>query len=138
MSSRLHHKWHRHNHHTNSTPDSNLPDSGHDPIASPGSPFQGDFVLNGSLSASQMARFSGDPAITLESNNLSLSGNGDAFIGGVTTTREIRVNSLRFINPADNPNKFPKEFPFSPVVNTGQFLEVVIENQSYYIPLWQA
>jgi hypothetical protein len=138
MSSRLHHKWHRHNHHTNPTPDLNLPDSGHDPIASPESPFQGDFILNGSLSASQTGQFTGSPAIILQSENLSLSANKNAFIGGTITTREIRVNGIRCINPSDEPNKFPREFPFSPVINTGQFLEIIIENQSYYIPLWQA
>ena len=52
MSSRFHNKWHRHNHHTNTTPDPRYPDSAHDPIASPEAPFQGDFFLQGSLSAS--------------------------------------------------------------------------------------
>jgi hypothetical protein len=48
---RFHSKFHRKNHHTNT--DSNNPDAGHDPIASQDAPFQGDFFLNGSLSASQ-------------------------------------------------------------------------------------
>lgn len=47
---RFHSKFHRKNHHTN--PDPNNPDAGHDPIASQNAPFQGDFFLNGSLSAS--------------------------------------------------------------------------------------
>jgi len=51
MSSRFHNKWHRHNHHTNPSNNSNYPDSSHDPIASPDSPFQGDFVLQGVLSS---------------------------------------------------------------------------------------
>ncbi len=50
MSSRFHNKFHRHNHHTTGT-DPQYPDASHDPIASPESPFQGDFVLNGSLSS---------------------------------------------------------------------------------------
>lgn len=53
MSSRFHNKWHRHNHHTIPSGDPNYPDSGHDPIAHPDSPFQGTFALNGQLSASQ-------------------------------------------------------------------------------------
>lgn len=53
MSSRFHNKWHRHNHHTNPSNDLRYPDSSHDPIASPEAPFQGDFILQGSLSASQ-------------------------------------------------------------------------------------
>lgn len=55
MSSRFHNKFHRHNHHTKPSSDPRFPDSGHDPIASPDSPFQGDFVLNGTLSASSGA-----------------------------------------------------------------------------------
>lgn len=57
MSSRFHNKWHRHNHHTNPSNDSRYPDSSHDPIASYEAPFQGDFVLNGTLSSSGGATF---------------------------------------------------------------------------------
>ena len=57
MSSRFHNKFHRHNHHTKPSNDPRFPDSSHDPIASPDSPFQGDFVLNGTLSASGGATF---------------------------------------------------------------------------------
>ena len=49
MTNRFHSKWHRHNHHTN--PTTGEPDSSHDPIASSSDPFQGDFYLNGTLSA---------------------------------------------------------------------------------------
>ena len=49
MSNRFHSKWHRHNHH--STAIGGEPDSSHDPIASQTDPFQGDFVLQGALSA---------------------------------------------------------------------------------------
>ena len=52
MSSRFHNKFHRHNHHTTPSSDPRYPDSALDPIASPDSPFQGDFILNGDLSAS--------------------------------------------------------------------------------------
>lgn len=52
MSSRFHNKFHRHNHHTTPSSDPRYPDSAHDPIASPEAPFQGDFILQGSLSAS--------------------------------------------------------------------------------------
>jgi len=51
MSSRFHNKFHRHNHHTNRDNNLQFPDAGYDPIASPDSPFQGDFILNGGLSA---------------------------------------------------------------------------------------
>jgi len=48
---RFHNKYHRHNHHT--LPKTGEPDSSHDPIASPQDPFQGDFYINGTLSAKQ-------------------------------------------------------------------------------------
>lgn len=48
---RFHNKYHRHNHHTTAT--AGEPDSSHDPIASPSDPFQGDFYVNGTLSAKQ-------------------------------------------------------------------------------------
>jgi len=49
-NARFHNKYHRANHHT--TPSGAIPDSGSDPIASPQYPFQGNFVINGVLSAS--------------------------------------------------------------------------------------
>lgn len=48
MSNRFHSKFHRQNHHTYINYVN--PDAGHDPIASPQQPFQGDFVLAGALS----------------------------------------------------------------------------------------
>jgi hypothetical protein len=59
MSSRLHNKFHRHNHHTISTNDPRYPDAAHDPIASPEAPFQGDFVVQGSISALGDVQFRG-------------------------------------------------------------------------------
>jgi hypothetical protein len=53
MSSRFHNKWHRHNHHTKNSNDPRYPDSAHDPIASPAAPFQGDFVVQATVSATQ-------------------------------------------------------------------------------------
>jgi hypothetical protein len=49
-NARFHDKFHRKNHHTN--PTTGYADSATDPIASPAEPFQGDFVINGRLSAS--------------------------------------------------------------------------------------
>jgi hypothetical protein len=141
MSSRLHHKWHRHNHHTDPTPNVDLPDSGHDPIASPESPFQGTFALNGMLSSSQEGRFTGNPALILQTNNLGLSSNGGMYLGGVATFdgSEIRVRRVRVVTPTQPLGFNPvQSFDFTPVVNSGKFLEVIIDNQSYWIPLWQA
>lgn len=130
MSSRLHNKWHRHNHHTNPTADVNLPDSGHDPIASPDSPFQGDFILNGSLSASGGGSFAGNPALRLTSDNTALVANGRVTLNNITDVNELRVNTIRVIPPS---RSFSGE-----VSHSGRYLEINIDNQSYYIPLWKA
>ena len=49
MSNRYHSKYHRRNHHTYTN--INIPDAGHDPIASVNEPFLGEFILSRSLSA---------------------------------------------------------------------------------------
>jgi hypothetical protein len=88
MSSRFHNKWHRHNHHTKSTNDPNFPDSAHDPIASPEFPFQGDFVVQGVLSASDDFKVGGDL-------DFARFGALQTFIAPVTATGEfvrVKVN----------------------------------------------
>ena len=83
MSSRFHNKYHRHNHHTSAINDPRYPDSSHDPIASHDSPFQGDFVLNGTLSANNIAFRSASvtPGGTLTSSvsSLNVNVNGVSF-----------------------------------------------------------
>ena len=83
MSSRFHNKYHRHNHHTSAINDPRYPDSSHDPIASHDSPFQGDFVLNGILSADNLAFTSASvtPGGTLTSSvsSLNINVNGVSF-----------------------------------------------------------
>ena len=54
-NARFHDKLHSKNHHTLAT--AGFPDSGNDPIASPAEPFQGDFVINGSLSTNAGLNF---------------------------------------------------------------------------------
>ena len=72
MSNRFHTKYHRHNHHT--YPYTNETDSSHDPIASPTDPFNGDFVLNGMLSAAAPASaYSGLFRGTLFAENLDVA-----------------------------------------------------------------
>jgi hypothetical protein len=72
-NARFHNKYHRANHHTN--PSLSIPDSASDPIASPEFPFQGNFIINGSLSA----------------NNFLTSG-----LSGVSTTVIIGLSSFQF------------------------------------------
>lgn len=86
MSSRFHNKWHRHNHHTNPSNDARYPDSSHDPIASPEHPFQGDFVVQGSLSASN-----GVIIDTLSATSISIVGLSaiSSFTAPISTTGEF-------------------------------------------------
>lgn len=87
-NARFHDKLHRKNHHTN--PTVGFADSASDPIASPSEPFQGDFVVNGKLSASNgidilSANISGD----IYCNNIHVS--------SVTYTNWISGNSTESI-----------------------------------------
>jgi hypothetical protein len=94
MSSRLHNKFHRHNHHTYNSTDPRYPDAGHDPIASPDSPFQGEFILHGSLSAyaplsAYTAYFPADNvSLILNCPNTS-SGYALSSLGNITTVGNI-------------------------------------------------
>lgn len=124
MSSRLHNKWHRHNHHTNPSTDTDFPDSGHDPIASPDSPFQGDFVLNGGLSASQDSTFA----------NVNIAGNvvseGRVTVNNIVDATEIRTSTIRVLSPS-------RSFGGT-TTHSGKYLTVNIDGQDFYIPLWKA
>jgi hypothetical protein len=95
MSSRFHNKFHRHNHHTTPVNDPRYPDAAHDPIASPESPFQGDFVLQGSLSATGTITTVGEFAIlSVDFTGLSAS---STFSTPVTATGDfllINVNGV--------------------------------------------
>jgi hypothetical protein len=72
MSNRFHNKFHRHNHHTDPTSrDSLYPDSAYDPIASPESPFKGDFYLNGNLIGFKSATFGENLTINGDSTTLN-------------------------------------------------------------------
>jgi len=78
MSNRFHNKFHRHNHHTNPTDGTGLyPDSAHDPIASPDSPFQGEFYVDGNItSLSSVSSIDGTfERNVVVKNNLNVGGN---------------------------------------------------------------
>ena len=96
MSNRFHNKFHRHNHHT--YPVAGEPDSGYDPIASQQDPFQGDFVLNGQLSAT--ATLSAAAGI-FSSNNLALSAvsnNGTAIFASASSKNIGDIDIDKFGN----------------------------------------
>ena len=61
MSNRFHNKFHRHNHHTRPTDrDGRYPDSAYDPIASPDSPFEGEFFVDGNITTLSSVSALGD------------------------------------------------------------------------------
>ena len=103
MSSRLHNKFHRHNHHTTSTNDPRYPDASFDPIASYAVPFQGPFVVqNPALSATRTqssATVAVDAAgdIYVNNGNVIINGIGQ-FIGngagitGITSTSIVNLS----------------------------------------------
>lgn len=95
MSSRLHNKYHRHNHHTVNIEDPRYPDASHDPIASPESPFLGDFVLNGTLSAIPFNE--GEPAIVAEGDvdifGTLFVGASAEVIGSLTVSESLSTGS---------------------------------------------
>lgn len=91
MSNLLHPKFHRRNHHTYGNTAN--PDASHDPIASPESPFLGDFVLSGGLSAcAPLSAYAGyfysnNTAIIAESPNTAILIRGNATVTGNLTVQ---------------------------------------------------
>jgi hypothetical protein len=130
MSSRFHNKYHRHNHHSASFQDPKYPDAGHDPIASYDSPFLGDFVMLGTLSA--VTAFQGPgtnkPAgvfVTgLSGSPVALQAVGDVLVEG-----NLSANNIVFTGNLINTYS-------APVTASGVFLELVINNTLYGIRLW--
>ncbi len=89
MSSLLHQKYHRHNHYTKNVSSDVYPDSSKDPIASYEHPFQGDFILNGTLYSSGGVFNSDNIGIHLESSNVCLSTHGDVHFDKVTRAIDL-------------------------------------------------
>ena len=123
-NARFHDKLHRSNHHTLST--SGLLDSAYDPIASPDYPFQGDFILNGNLSASG----------SLSARDLNIG--GEITINGNTTTQnQTIIGSLRLAKPsyggtaiyAQNAATNPNNYTFLRMID---YLFVCMKSTHYY------
>ena len=99
MSTRFHSKFHRHNHHTDANPDPRYPDSSHDPIASPDSPFLGAFVLQGTLSANSLTnthsakiKHNTDTALLLDSPQWALKVDKGSTLVKNVTCDNITIN----------------------------------------------
>jgi hypothetical protein len=137
MSSRLHSKYHRHNHHTLSINDPRYPDAGHDPIASPESPFLGTFVLNGALSAIQ-----GVVAYPLEGSDTAIEANGDVEVAGGINVEGVASFSgnttfATTITAADIVFTGTITRVFSnPLETTEEFLVVNVNGQQRFVRLW--
>jgi hypothetical protein len=122
MSSRFHNKYHRHNHHTTPVNDPRYPDSSHDPIASPESPFLGPFVLTGSLSAT--ADTLAGVFIAPAASAIAVKTIGGIDIGGALTTTEINFTG-NIVSTYS-----------TPLIANGDFLQVTINGTPRYIRLW--
>lgn len=148
MSSRLHNKYHRHNHHTMSTSDPRYPDSGHDPIASPDSPFMGPFVMVGTLSAvagipgysdvpaGPAGSFTNFPvaiqAVSVSGTNVgtALQATGDiTATGNITTAGNVSAANIFFTGTVVQTYS-------TPVQSTGEFLTVNVNGSTRLIRLW--
>lgn len=114
MSSRLHSKYHRHNHHTRTALDPRYPDASHDPIASYESPFLGDFVMQGALSA-----------IPLQENGIAVRAEG------IISAKTVATDEISFTG--DTLTTFN-----DPVTATGEFLIIKVQGEQRGIRLWDS
>ena len=114
MSSRLHSKYHRHNHHTRPANDPRYPDSSHDPIASHESPFLGDFVMSGTLSA-----------MPLQPDGLAIRADG------IISTQLLQTDDISIVG-----NLRTTFNSSQPVTANGEFLILKINGTNRAIRLW--
>jgi hypothetical protein len=117
MSNRFHSKHHRFSHHTAPTNDPRWSDAARDPIASHDSPFLGDFVMQGTLSAI---------ASTTYSSNSGLAG---FFEGNVEVTRHLSAADITFTGDVIRT-------PSTVITSSGKYLVLKIANEYYGIRLW--
>lgn len=97
MESLFHQKYHRHNHYTKSVSTDVYPDAGLDPIASHSEPFQGDFILNGSVYSQNAVFKSQNIGIKLESQNYCLSTDGSVHFDKVTSMIDITATQTQVL-----------------------------------------
>jgi hypothetical protein len=137
MSNRFHNKYHRHNHHSYTIDDVRYPDAGHDPIASYDSPFLGEFVMHGTLSATATPGFSdveGLPAGSFSGEEIGLKAtapstgiaaliDGNLKVLGDLSASNVFLEGVTEVNPGE-------------ATTTGRFLVVNINSVPYGIRLW--
>jgi hypothetical protein len=129
MSSRLHNKFHRHNHHTASVNDPRFPDASYDPIASYSSPFNGPLVVtnptNGTQPPTVGTGVSNSTTIAIDAyGDINVTGTLNAaggasinnlgqFVGDGSLLRNISTTSI--VNLSGSPYQFGGS---SPVTST--------------------
>jgi len=91
-NNRFHNKSHRADHHTTAV--AGVPTSAQDPIASPAYPFQGDFYLVGSLSATNALSATSAKFSVLSAAN----GTINTLISTSATINSLSSNSLSAVN----------------------------------------
>lgn len=117
MSNRFHSKHHRFSHHTAPTHDPNWPDSARDPIASHDSPFLGDFVMSGTLSATSSP---------IHSQHHPLVG---SFEGMVNVTKNLSADNITFTGDVIR-------MPPTAATSSEKFLVLKIGDEYYGVRLW--
>jgi hypothetical protein len=137
MSNRFHSKYHRHNHHTYGITDPRYPDAAHDPIASPDSPFLGDFVMYGTLSATaipirdgvvqQTAGFFQSNTVGIHAiaplSGISVLSEGNTLVTGNLSASNLFLNGVPELEPIQ-------------ATTTGKFLVINVNGVPYGIRLW--
>ena len=130
VNARFHNKWHRRNHH--SSPSIGYAESATDPIASASEPFQGEFVLNGYLSAHGNAYIDGDTTIQ---GSLSVYGDLSYFDTYVSVT-----SSLSVVNHGPGPAVTVEQYGEEPIARFidpdalgGGKIALGIENDGYVV-----
>jgi hypothetical protein len=131
MSSLLHPKFHKHNHHTLATNISGFPDASHDPIASYDRPFEGDFVcLNKICSNTNNIAFNfinNTACLVVTGADVGVSAFGDTTFNG-----NVDVDNL-FLTDIDN---FNTPTYIKTDNKTGKFWVISINNEYYGVRLW--
>jgi len=117
MPNRFHSKQHRFNHHTAPTSNPHWPETAEDPIATHDSPFLGDLVMLGTLSATPT---------TIYSSN---SGLAAFFKGNVGITNTLSTDNIVFTGDVIR-------IPAIVSTSNGKLLVLKIINEYYYIRLW--
>jgi alpha-tubulin suppressor-like RCC1 family protein len=137
MSNLLHPKYHRRNHHTYGN--SVNPDAGHDPIASPDSPFLGDFVLAGGLSASApLSGYAGSfssqyTALIVKSPELGLLSLGDvSVVGDLKVSGTVFATTIGQLLTSDPPITYSagKGIDFINLSETSRRIDLNIDNET--------